>query len=109
MFLIHKLFVLEYSKSPCFINGYKYWSISGYNQYSIHRNQYSIHRNFDLPAIIDVKNNIKTWYRFGKYHRLIGPAYINYLWGTKYRFVNGKTLNNYLNNYFLDAMDKNLT
>ena len=91
MNIYNKLFILEYSRSPseeiCFD---KIW----YLNLSKHKYSYA-HRNFDLYSYVDTnqsyKLEYKVWYRYNRYHRLIGPAYLDSFYIKKY-FLNNRLM-----------------
>jgi len=86
MNIYNKLFILEYIKDPKLNKyGYKHWHIN------LSRNRgHLFHRDFDFPIII--YKNYKSWYRYNRRHRLIGPAKIKKD-NEKYYYINNININ----------------
>jgi len=106
MNIYNTLYFIEYVKNPIFVTGnnsyFKSWCIcSSFKldiQFCYH---YYYHRDFDLPAVIGFKNGFniefKEWWRNNKFHRLVGPAIINFMelnkrWVINYNFIEEKSM-----------------
>ena len=70
MNIYNTLYFLEYSKDPVLVYKSKNWNLNLSNN----KCNYS-HREFDLCAYIDYSHMV--WFAYNKWHRLIGPAYID--------------------------------
>jgi len=87
MNIYNTLYFLEYSKDPIRSYYYKDWYMNLSKQKFHYR-----HREFDLVAIYGYCYNMKGWYKYEKYYRLIGPTIID-INGCKSYYINNELIN----------------
>jgi len=102
MNIYNTLYFIEYSKDPISIDEGNFWFYNSSKSYF-----YMVHRDFDLYSVVydkyrysDITHSMKNtnvfyYYRFGKIHRLIGPAITD---------VNENDI--FLKNYYINGIYK---